>query len=94
MKLKIDDEIEFEGAENWLCRQDADWILTYSEDFHTKKQLEKISGSNPTQYGSVSNGSGKRKACWQVRMPYKRRKTAIRILTRNGKTKLNRKGGE
>lgn len=82
--MKIDEEVTFEGNQNWLCRQDQDWLLIYTEAYTVKKLLGKVTDSLLFGVGSIPNGEGKRKAIWYVRVPVIREKTVIRLLSNNG----------
>ena len=58
------------------------FIKAYTEDYETKNRLIKISGAQLMCLYSLPNGRGNKPA-WDVVMPSKRIKTAVRTLKKS-----------
>lgn len=92
MKLKINEEVKFESNGNVLECVCLGWLLAYTENYETARKLSRVTGaSKPAVYTfrhshAEHNGSGrKRRMAWHFIIPTQRTKTAIRVLTSNGK---------
>ena len=92
VKLKINEEMKFKGNENVLECICLGRLMAYTENYETARKLSRVTNaSKPAVYTFRTshvehNGSGrKRRMAWHFIIPTQRTKTAIRVLTNNGK---------
>ncbi|GEM_PF-4473050 len=90
MKLRINEEMNFESNGNVLECICLGWLMAYTEDYETAKKLSLVVGaSKPAIYtfrhSHVEHeGSGrKRRMAWHFIIPTQKTKTVIRVLTNN-----------
>jgi len=94
VKLRINEEMNFESCGNVLECICLGWLMAYTKDCKTAKKLSCVVGaSKPATYALSHshvehNGKGKKRGrrriwAWHFIIPTQKTKTVIRVLTNN-----------